>query len=419
MNRETAATVAATEHRLNVDEVRADFPILHQQVHGKPLVYLDNAASAQKPRCVIDAIAHYYLHDHANVHRGVHTLSQRATDAYEGARRRIRNYINARHEHECVYVRGTTEGINLVAQAWARERLAPGDEVLVSVMEHHSNIVPWQLVCEQSGATLRAIGVNDKGEIDMAALNGLLGERTRIVACNHISNALGTINPIKDIVAQAHAAGAVVVVDGAQAMPHTRVDVQDLDCDFYAFSGHKMYGPTGIGVLYGKEALLDAMPPYQGGGEMIKKVSFSGTIYNDLPHKFEAGTPFIAGAVGLGATIEYLERIGMDAIAAHERQLLGAAMERAARVPGLCVIGTADDKAGIFSFLLGEIHPHDVGTVLDHEGVAVRTGHHCAQPLMEHYGITATVRASFGMYNTFEEVDALFRGVSRVRQLFG
>jgi len=401
-----------------VEKIRADFPALHQKVHGRPLVYLDNAASAQKPQAVIDAISDYYRRDHANVHRGVHTLSQRATDAYEGAREKVRAWINAASSCECIYVSGATEGVNLVAQAYARPRLKSGDEIVATISEHHSNIVPWQMVCEQTGAVLRAIPVQDNGELDLRAAAELIGGRTRIVAFGHISNALGTVNPVAELTAMARAAGAVTVVDGAQAMPHLRVDVRALDCDFYTFSGHKMYGPTGSGILYGKEALLDSMAPYRGGGEMIKSVSFAGTVYHDLPHKFEAGTPFIAGAVGLGATVDYLGGIGMEQVAAHESAVLDYALARAADTPGLTVIGRPRQRAAILSFTMDGVHPHDIGTVLDHEGVAVRTGHHCAQPLMQRFGIAATARASFGMYNTRAEVDALFAAVGKVREMF-
>lgn len=401
-----------------VEKIRADFPALHQKVRGRPLVYLDNAASAQKPRAVIDAISDYYRRDHANVHRGVHTLSQRATDAYEGAREKVRAWINAASSCECIYVSGATEGVNLVAQAYARPRLKSGDEIAAAVSEHHSNIVPWQMVCEQTGAVLRAIPVRDSGELDLKAAAELIGKRTRIVAFGHISNALGTVNPVAELTAMARAAGAVTVVDGAQAMPHLRVDVRALDCDFYTFSGHKMYGPTGSGILYGKESLLDSMAPYRGGGEMIKSVSFAGTVYHDLPHKFEAGTPFIAGAVGLGATVDYLSGIGMEQVAAHESDVLDYALVRANHTPGLTVIGAPRRRAAILSFTMDGVHPHDIGTVLDHEGVAIRTGHHCAQPLMERFGIAATARASFGMYNTRAEVDALFAAICKVREMF-
>jgi cysteine desulfurase/selenocysteine lyase len=402
----------------DVDAIREDFPILHQTVHGRPLVYLDNGASAQKPNPVIDAISHYYRHDHANVHRGVHTLSQRATDRYEGSREKIRAFINARSVKEVVFVRGTTEAVNLVAQSYGRPSLAAGEEVLITEMEHHSNIVPWQLLCQQTGANLKVVPINDRGELDLVEFERRLSSRTRIFAVTHISNALGTINPLEELIEKAHRAGAVVIVDGAQAVPHMAVDVLALGCDFYAFSGHKMYGPTGIGVLYGREDLLARMEPYQGGGEMIKQVDFEQTIYNDLPYKFEAGTPDIAGAIGLGAAVDYLTQVGLDRIADHESALLEYASERAAADDDLRLIGTARNRAGILSFELSGVHPHDVGTILDHEGVAVRTGHHCAMPVMNRFGVPATARASFGMYNTHAEVDALFEGLAKVKEMF-
>ncbi|MFL6622443.1 MAG: SufS family cysteine desulfurase [Sulfurifustis sp.] len=405
--------------RYDIERVRADFPALAQQVHGKPLVYLDNAATAQKPRAVIDAITHYYTHDNANVHRAVHTLSERATAAYEGARGKIRRFLNAASDKEIVFVRGTTEGINLVAASWGRANVRAGDEILITAMEHHSNIVPWQILCEQTGARLRVVPINDAGELVMEEFDRLLNERTRLVGIVHCSNALGTINPIARMIERAHAVGAVVLVDGAQAAPHLSVDVRRLDCDFYVFSGHKLYGPTGIGALYGKERLLDAMPPYQGGGDMIKAVSFEKTVYNDLPYKFEAGTPHIDGAVGLGAAIDYISKVGIDRIGAHEHDLLIYATEQFRDLPGVTLVGTAREKAGILSFTLKGAHPHDIGTVLDHEGVAVRAGHHCAMPVMTRFGLPATVRASFAMYNTREDVDALVRGLARARELFG
>jgi cysteine desulfurase/selenocysteine lyase len=404
---------------LDVERVRADFPILAQQVHGRPLAYLDNAASSQRPRAVIDAMAHYYSHDHANVHRGVHTLSQRATEAYEHARSRVCEFVNAEHDAEIVFTRGTTEAINLVAQSWARPSLERGDEVLISWMEHHSNIVPWQLVCEQTGATLKVTPVTDAGELDIDAFERLLGPRTRIVALGHVSNALGTINPVAELTARAHAAGAIVLLDGAQAAPHLAIDVRAIGCDFYAFSSHKMYGPTGIGVLYGRRALLEAMPPWQGGGEMIRAVSFGGTTYAPPPARFEAGTPHIAGAVGLGAAIAYLQGLGFDRIARAEHELLEYATARVAGIPGLRIVGTAREKAAVLAFVLDGVHPHDVGTVLDHHGVAVRTGHHCAMPLMERYGLPATTRASFAFYNTRAEVDQLVAALHAVREVLG
>ena len=401
-----------------VHDYRRDFPILEQTVRGKPLVYLDNAATAQKPRRVIEALDEYYRDYNSNIHRGVHTLSEQATEAYEGARKKIQTFINAASHQEIIFVRGTTEGINLVAQSYGRSRLQPGDEIIISAMEHHSNIVPWQLVCEQTGAILKVIPINDAGELEMDEYQRLLSDKTRIVAVVHISNALGTINPIAEITAQAHAAGAVVVIDGAQAAPHTRLDVADLDCDFYTFSGHKLFGPTGIGVLYGKQALLDAMPPYHGGGDMIKMVTFEKTLYNDLPYKFEAGTPYIAGVIGLGAAVEYVNDVDLDRIQDYEHELLEYATRAAASVPGLRLIGTAAQKAGILSFVLDGIHPHDLGTILDHDGIAIRTGHHCAMPVMERYGIPATARASFAFYNTAEEVDTLITGIGKARNIF-
>jgi len=414
-----AVTATQRTTQYDVEKVRADFPILHQRVHDNALVYLDNGASAQKPRQVVDAIVHYYQHDHSNVHRGVHTLSQRATDAYESARERLRGFVNARSVSEIVYVRGATEGINLVAFSHGRKVLAAGDEIIVSEMEHHSNIVPWQLLAEQTGAVVKMLPFHDSGELDLEAYDRLLNERTKIVAVNHVSNALGTINPIAELARKAHDAGAVIVVDGAQAAPHMAIDVQALDCDFYTLSGHKMYGPTGIGIVYGRETLLDAMPPWQGGGEMIKSVSFERVVYHDLPYKFEAGTPNIAGSVGLGAAVDYLTMLGRDEIAAYEHRLLAYATDRVREIDELTVIGTAQHKAGIMSFDLKDIHPHDIGTMLDHQGIAVRTGHHCAQPVMQHYDLAATTRASLGIYNTHSEIDALIDGVKDVISIFG
>jgi cysteine desulfurase/selenocysteine lyase len=402
-----------------VERIRKDFPILHQEVHGKPLVYMDNAATAQKPQAVIDAIARYYATDNANVHRGVHRLSERATEAYEGARSRISRFLNAAHTREIIFVRGATEGINLVAQTYGRRVVGPGDEIVITALEHHSNIVPWQMLCEEKGAVLRVVPIDDAGEIDVATYARLLGERTRLVAAAHVSNALGTIVPVKPMIDAAHRRGIPVLVDGAQAAPHLRVDVQALDCDFYTFSGHKTYGPTGIGVLYGKAALLEQMPPFQGGGDMIKSVSFEKTVYNDLPYKFEAGTPHIAGAIGLGVALEYLEGLGLDHVAAYEHELLAHGTERLVRIPGLRLIGTAREKAGVLSFVVDGIHPHDVGTILDREGIAVRTGHHCAMPVMTRFEIAATTRASLAFYNTHEEIDALADALGRVREIFG
>ncbi|HRP97574.1 MAG TPA: cysteine desulfurase [Rhodocyclaceae bacterium] len=398
--------------------LREDFPILARSVHDRPLVYLDNAATSQKPQSVIDCEAHYYRMLNANVHRGVHRLSQEATDAYEGARDTVQRFVNAACREEIVFVRGTTEAINLVANSYG-SRFVAGDEIVITHMEHHSNIVPWQLACERSGAVLRVAPVDDHGELELDAFERLLGPRTRLVALTHVSNALGTINPVRELVARAHAHGAAVLLDGAQAVPHLRPDVQALDCDFYAFSGHKLYGPTGIGVLYGKAALLESMPPWQGGGDMIRRVSFDGTTFNDLPYKFEAGTPNMAGAIGLAAAIDYVSRIGFDAIAAHEHALLDHATERARATPGLRLIGTARDKAAILSFVLDDVHAHDVGTILDLHGVAVRTGHHCTMPLMERFGVPATVRASFALYNTRADIDALFEALAHVREVFG
>ena len=402
-----------------VERIRKDFPILHQEVHGKPLVYMDNAATAQKPQAVIDAIARYYATDNANVHRGVHRLSERATEAYEGARSRISRFLNAAHTREIIFVRGATEGINLVAQTYGRRVVGPGDEIVITALEHHSNIVPWQMLCEEKGAVLRVVPIDDAGEIDVATYARLLGERTRLVAVAHVSNALGTIVPVKPMIDAAHRRGIPVLVDGAQAAPHLRLDVQALDCDFYTFSGHKTYGPTGIGVLYGKAALLEQMPPFQGGGDMIKSVSFEKTVYSDLPYKFEAGTPHIAGAIGLGVALEYLEGLGLDHVAAYEHELLAHGTERLVRIPGLRLIGTAREKAGVLSFVVDGIHPHDVGTILDREGIAVRTGHHCAMPVMTRFEIAATTRASLAFYNTHEEIDALADALGRVRETFG
>lgn len=401
-----------------VETYRQDFPILGQAVRDMPLVYLDNAATAQKPRQVIEVLDEYYRSYNSNIHRGIHTLSELATDAYETARKKIQHFINAESLKEVIFVRGTTEGINLVAQSYGRSRLAAGDEIITSTMEHHSNIVPWQLLCEQTGAVLKVIPINDAGELDMDEYKKLLGERTRIVAVAHISNALGTVNPIAEITAQAHAAGAVVIVDGAQAAPHTKLDMAALDCDFYTFSGHKLFGPTGIGVLYGKQALLEDMPPYHGGGDMIKMVTFEKTLYNDLPYKFEAGTPYIAGVIGLGAAADYVSDVGLDRIQDYEHKLLLYATEAAARVTGLRLIGTAADKASILSFVLDGIHPHDLGTILNHDGIAIRTGHHCAMPVMERFGIPATARASFAFYNTTEEVDKLVAGIDKAKNIF-
>lgn len=402
----------------NVARWRRDFPVLRETVHGKPLVYLDNAATTQKPQAMMDAEAAFYRHTNANVHRGVHTLSQRATDAYEAAREKIRSFINASSTQEIVFVRGTTEAINLVAQSYARPRLTENDNIIVSAMEHHSNIVPWQMACGQTGAELRVAPVNDEGELDLDMFAKLVGPTTRLVAITHLSNALGSITPVARIIEIAHAQGVPVLLDGAQAISHLGVDVLALDCDFYAFSGHKIFGPTGIGVLYGKAALLEAMPPYQVGGDMIRSVTFGKTEYNELPYKFEAGTPNIAGAIGLGAAFDYVSAIGIDAIAAHERDLLDYASAQVAGIKGLKIIGTAQHKASILSFTLDGVHPHDIGTILDHDGIAIRAGHHCAMPLMQRFGISGTARASFSLYNTRAEVDTLVAGITKVQEMF-
>jgi cysteine desulfurase/selenocysteine lyase len=402
----------------DVERIRGDFPALQQRVHGHPLVYLDNAASAQKPAQVIDTIRRHYTEGYANVHRGLHYLSECASDAFEAARGKVRAFINAREDREIVFVRGTTEAINLVANSFGQAYLRAGDEILITEMEHHSNIVPWQLLGERLGTVLKVAPLNDAGELRLDEFERLLGPRTRLVAVTHVSNALGSINPVGRIIELAHARGARVLVDGAQAIPHARVDVQALDCDFYAFSGHKLYGPTGIGVLYGKAALLESMPPYQGGGEMIREVSFARTTYAELPHKFEAGTPHIVGAIGLGAAIDYLRSIGLEAVARHEDELLAYATARLRDISGLRLVGTAADKAGIASFVLDGVHTHDVGTILDRYGVAVRAGHHCAMPLMTRFGLSGTTRASFALYNTRAEVDALVEAIKQVQELF-
>lgn len=402
----------------DVYRVKRDFPILAQKVRGKALVYLDNGATVQKPRTVIDAISHYYCNDNANVHRGVHTLSERATAAYDGARDTVRRFINAGDPREIVFVRGTTEAINLVAQSYARPRLRAGDEILLTEMEHHSNIVPWQMVCQQTGAKLRVAPVNDDGEVRLDEYVKLLGPRTRFVTLVHLSNSLGTINPVCQMIEAAHALDVPVLLDGAQAVPHLEVDVHALGCDFYAFSGHKLYGPTGIGVLYGKTELLEAMEPYQGGGDMIRRVTFEETLYNTVPYKFEAGTPNIAGTIGLGAAIDYITELGLPAIATHERDLLAYATAAVEDIHGLRIIGTANEKAGILSFVLDGAHPHDIGTIMDTEGVAIRAGHHCTMPLMNRFGVPGTARASFALYNTKEDVDALVTGIEKVREVF-
>lgn len=403
---------------LNINAIRADFPILHQQINGHPLVYLDNAATSQKPRQVIDAVSHYYQHDNANIHRGVHKLSQRSTDLYESARGKVRQFLNAHSDKEIIFTRGATEAINLVAQSFVRPGLQAGDEILISHLEHHANIVPWQILCEQTGAKLKVIPMTQTGELDLTHFEEMLTERTRILAIGQVSNALGTINPVKSMTEKARAKNIPVLIDGAQAVPHMTVDVQDLDCDFYVFSGHKMFAPTGIGALYGREALLNAMPPYQGGGDMILSVTFDKTIYNELPAKFEAGTPHIAGVIGLGAAIDYMWQVGIDNIAAQEHHLLEIATRKIEALPGVNIIGTAAEKAAVISFMIEGVHPHDVGTIFDQQGVAIRTGHHCAQPVMEFYDIPATARASFAFYNSEEEVDALIHAIQKTQELF-
>jgi cysteine desulfurase/selenocysteine lyase len=401
-----------------MEKIRQDFPVLHQKVHGKPLVYLDNAATTQKPQAVIDTILRYYRSENSNVHRGIHFLSEVATQAYEGARTRVRQFLHAAHDHEIIFTRGTTESINLVAQCYGRSAIKPGDEVLISAMEHHSNIVPWQMACEEKGARLRVIPITDAGELVLEEYERLLTDRTRLVGIVHVSNVLGTVNPVKRMIATAHERGIPVLVDGAQATPHMPVDVQDLGCDFYAFSGHKVYGPTGIGVLYGRDDLLETMPPYQGGGDMIRAVTFEKTVYNSLPHKFEAGTPHIEGAIGLATAIEYAQRIGLTQIAAYEKELLAYGTVLLSAIPGLRILGTAKDKASVLSFVLEDIHAHDVGTILDHEGIAIRAGHHCAMPLMKRLGVPATARASLAFYNTREELEALAKGIHKVKEVF-
>ena len=411
---------AAAPARFDVERVRADFPLLRQTTSdGRPLVYLDNAATTQKPRQVIDAMSRFYAEDNANIHRGVYDLCERATRLYEGARIRTARFVNAADDREIVFVRGTTEGVNLVAQSFCRPRLGAGDEVLVSALEHHSNIVPWQLVCEERGARLRVIPMDERGELVLDGLDALIGPRTKMVAIGHVSNALGTVSPVKAIVARAHAKGVPVLVDGAQALPHLRVDVRDLGCDFYAASGHKVFGPTGIGFLYGRLDLLEGMRPYQGGGDMIRSVSFAGTTFAPPPARFEAGTPNIAGAVGLAAALEYVAALDWEAVAAHEAALLAHATQALTAVPGLRIVGTAAEKVGVVSFVLDGAHAHDIGTIVDQDGIALRTGHHCAQPVMEFFGIPATARASFAFYNTHAEVEALAHAVARVREVLG
>jgi len=409
--------IPAGSELFDVRRVREDFPILRERVNGKPLVYLDNAATAQKPQVVIDTISGFYATQNANIHRGVHRLSEQATAAYDQARETTARFLNAKATHEVVFTRGTTDSINLVAHSYGRAFLRPGDEILITTMEHHSNIVPWQLAAQQTGATLRAVPIMDSGELDLDSFDALMTERTRIISLVHLSNALGTINPIKRIVAAAHQRGIPVLVDGAQSAPHLGVDVQDLDCDFFAFSGHKLYGPTGVGVLYGKEEFLDRMPPYQGGGDMISVVTLEKSTWAPLPSKFEAGTPMIAEVIGLGAAIKYVESLGCETIAEWEQQLLSFATERVSQISGLRIIGTAKEKAGVLGFVLDGLHPHDIGTILDDEGIAIRAGHHCAQPVMQHFGISGTARASFGLYNTPEEIEALAVALGRVRRM--
>ena len=402
----------------DVERVREDFPVLRQTVNGKPLVYLDNAASSQVPQVVIDRGSAYLEHEHSNIHRGVHYLSQKATTAYEGARETVKRFINAREARECIFVRGATEGINLVMHGYGRKFIARDDEIIISAMEHHANIVPWQMLCEEKGALLRVIPMNDAGELLLDEYDGLLNERTKFVAITHVSNALGTINPVKEMIAQAHKYGVPVLIDGAQSAPHMPVDVQELDCDFYAFSGHKMYAPTGSGVVYGKAELMEKMNPFQGGGDMIKSVTFEKTTYAGLPNKMEAGTPAIASQIGLGAAIDYLNSIGREQAAAHEAELLRYATERISAIEGVRIIGTARKKASVLSFVIDQIHPHDIGTILDQEGIAVRAGHHCAQPVMQHFKVPATARASFAFYNTKEEIDVLARTIENVIEIF-
>ncbi|MCE2463717.1 MAG: cysteine desulfurase [Dehalococcoidia bacterium] len=402
----------------DVARIREDFPILKEKVHGKPLVYLDNAATSQKPRVVLDALEHYYTTENANVHRGVHYLSQQATQDYEAARGKIRQLLNASDDREIILVRGTTEGINLVAQSYGRQNIGEGDEIIISAMEHHSYIVHWQILCQERGAHLRVIPMNDDGELLMDEYEKLLGPRTKLVSIVHLSNSLGTINPVEQIIEMAHGRGVPVLIDGAQSTPHMTIDVHKMDCDFFVFSGHKLYGPTGIGALYGKADLLESMPPYQSGGDMIKSVTFEKTIYNSLPYKFEAGTPNIGGAIGLGAAIDYINGIGMDRMAAYEHELLEYGTERLSTISGLRLIGTAREKADVLSFVLRDIHPHDIGTILDSEGIAIRTGHHCTQPVMDRFSIPATARASLAFYNTREDIDALVKGIDKVIEVF-
>ena len=412
------SSMVSVESGWDVERVRADFPVLHQTINGKPLVYLDNGASSQVPQVVIDRGSIYLEQEHSNIHRGVHYLSQRATTAYEGAREKVKRFLNARDAKECIFVRGATEGINLVMHGYGRKLIGAGDEIIISAMEHHANIVPWQMLCEEKGARLRVIPMNDAGELLLDEYDALLNERTKFVALTHVSNALGTINPIKEMIGQAHKYGVPVLIDGAQSAPHMPVDVQDLDCDFFAFSGHKVYAPTGSGIVYGKAEILEQMNPFQGGGDMIKSVTFAKTIYAELPNKFEAGTPAIASQIGLGAAIDYLNSIDREQAAVYEHELLRYATERISAIEGVRIIGTARDKASVLSFVIDDIHPHDIGTILDQEGIAVRAGHHCAQPVMQRFNIPATARASFAFYNTKEEVDILASTIEKVIEIF-
>jgi len=413
-----ADALSGSRVAFNVERIREDFPVLRQQVHGKPLVYLDSAATSQKPKVVIDTVTQYYLAENSNVHRGIHFLSEQATRAFEDSRAKVARFLNASTDQEIVFVRGATEGINLVAQSFGRMRVKAGDEILISAMEHHSNIVPWQILCQETGAVLRVVPINDRGEFLVDEYAKLLSPKTRLVSVVHVSNALGTINPVKRIVEMAHRQGVPVLIDGAQAAPHLAIDVQELDCDFYVFSSHKLFGPTGVGVVYGKAHHLEAMPPYQGGGDMILSVTFEKTLYNVIPFKFEAGTPHIAGVIGLGAAIDYLDGVGLDRIAAYESGLLTYATEAVSAVPGVRLIGTAKEKASIVTFVLEGVHAHDIGTILDQEGIAIRTGHHCAQPVLQRFGVPATARASMAFYNTRGEIDALVRAIHKVTELF-
>ena len=402
-----------TNFKLNIEKIRSEFPILSREVNGKPLVYLDNGATSQKPQQVIDVISHYYEFENSNIHRGIHTLSQEATTAYEAARTTVQEFINAQHSYEVIFTSGTTGSINLIASSFGKKHIKQGDEILISTMEHHSNIVPWQMLCEEKGAILRVVPINDKGEFLMDEFENLLSNKTKLVAVTHVSNTLGTINPVKEIIAKAHGKGAFVLIDGAQAVPHTKVDVQELDCDFYAFSAHKMLGPTGTGILYGKENLLNDLPPYQGGGDMIKTVTFEKTIYNELPHKFEAGTPNIVGGIGLAAAIDYMNNIGIDKIEAYEHELLVYATDQIKQIEGVRIIGEATNKASVLSFVVDGTHPSDIGTIIDKLGIAIRTGHHCTEPLMNRFNIPGTARASFAFYNTFEEINVFINALKR------